>query len=225
MSDNIVSITNTKENVLEFDVEVDGLDTEKIQVNFVISTKDVNLSFSAKKGAGTKWSVKIPKMSILEKTSYDYTISVIADGYYFEPMTGVVNIVGSAELYTTTPKNTTLASKKEEEKEDKSKEPDKKGKKEEEKDDKDDKKDEKKVIKTETLTPWKSREKPIEQIARELMEQHKKEETNPVAPKKVEETGKSKDQRVLAILEEVGLKPKSKSKKPRVSIIRSEDID
>lgn len=118
---NLITISNVKENVLEFDVEIKGIDTDETTVRFIIEVNKMKLSFDCEKGKEEKlWSVKIPALSILETTSYPFHIDVIVDGYYFDAMKGSINVVGTHEIYTTKPKNITLAPfKKKEEKVDK----------------------------------------------------------------------------------------------------------
>jgi len=107
--DKLVTISNVKENVLEFDVEVEGVDTTDMAVRFIIEASGMELGFDSKKGKKTKWSVDIPALAILEKTTYPFHIDIIVDGYYFEPLRGSVNVVGSHEIYTSTPENITLS--------------------------------------------------------------------------------------------------------------------
>ncbi len=93
----VVTITNTKDQEIEFDLTVNGLDASAAQVRFVIHTGNVDLSFSCKKQSN-KWVATIPPISLLQRTAYNFTIQAIIDGYYFEPMTGTVNIVGNKTL-------------------------------------------------------------------------------------------------------------------------------
>lgn len=204
--ENTISINHTKSNTLEFDLTMEGVETNDLVVRFVIESKEMKLSFEAKKKKGDTWAVKIPRLPMLEKTMYDFCVEVVTDGYFFKPAEGKVNVVGSAELYSTKPKNVTFEPKKEEKVEPKTQQ-----------------KKEKPSKKTESHqqspTP-KQREKSVEQIARELMEQQD------FSPRKIEEkvkeiktaeknsakTGGTKDQQILTILEEVGIKPKRRSK-------------
>lgn len=207
--DNVITINNTKKNTLEFDVSIQGLDTKDVDVKFVIKTKGMDLAFAAKHDKGDTWSVTIPELPMVEKTTYKCHVCVVADGYYFEPMKGTVNIVGSHEIYTTTPKNVTL-------------EPD--DKKKEEK--KDTSKDKKPVKESSPYT--KSREKPIEQIARELMDAARSEVSAPKSspvPKPITESHieqspavepvsptAENDKKVLEVLESVGFQPRKKKR-------------
>jgi hypothetical protein len=154
--ENIISIIHTKTNEIEFDVTTENLDTKGIKVYLIIKTKKMELRFNAKQKEKDTWVVKLPVMdNFIDKTTYNCHIEVISDGYYFVPMKGSINVVGTAEIYTTTPKNKTLESdvvKKE------------------------DKKENKKKVK-EDYVPGKvrynNREKSIEQIASELIEKNK----------------------------------------------------
>jgi len=117
MSTNILTITNTKKNDIEFDLEIEGLKESPSDVRFVIETSDMNLAFKCTQQKGKTCSVKIPPLAHLEKTLYPFHIEVVVDGYYFVPMKGQINIVGSFDVYTTEPKNKTIAPPKKEEKE------------------------------------------------------------------------------------------------------------
>ena len=107
--DNLVTITNIKENDIEFNVDVQGNKNEEINVTFIIEAKDMEIGFPAKK-IDDKWCVTIPPLPFLEKTGYNFHINVVVDGYLFEPLRGMVNVVGTHEVYTTTPKNVTISS-------------------------------------------------------------------------------------------------------------------
>lgn len=203
--DNVLSINHTKENVVDFEITTEGVETKDITVCLVVKAKGMDLCFEAKKKKGDEWSVKIPKLPMLDRTTYNYHIQVQSDGYHFEPLKGKFNVVGSAEVYSTAPKNTTL--------------------------DPDDKKETtkkkaaaKKAVK-ETSQPWRAGEKPIEQLARELME--KQDFTPAEVDKKVQEAkdavaempaGGNKDDKIRSILEEVGIKPKAPRKKAKLSL-------
>ena len=192
--DNVVTVTNTKENILEFELTVQGLSAKKVEAKFIIKAKGMEFAFPCESGEGNKWSVTIPPMPQLERTAYNCCISVVADGYYFEPMTGTVNVVGTHEVYSSTPKNKTVEPDTEEKKEKKKAPPKKKAKKEEVK---------------ETA---KSREKGIDQIARELMEKK-------VGPD-IEKT-KEADDKVHEVLESVGINvtKKPSGKRPRLGLV------
>jgi len=89
-----VLISNVKENILEFDAEVKGIKDPKMSVNFVIKTKQVNLSFTAKQEKGSTWSVVVPPIKMLEVgDTHPYVITVDVEGYHFEPLTGEVQVV------------------------------------------------------------------------------------------------------------------------------------
>lgn len=89
-----VLISNVKENILEFDAEVKGIKDPKMSVNFVIKTKGVSLSFTAKQEKGSTWSVVVPPIKMLEVgDTHPYVITVDVEGYHFEPLTGEVQVV------------------------------------------------------------------------------------------------------------------------------------
>lgn len=106
--ENSITITNTKDNFVQFDVNVDGVDSNSLSVRFVIDTSQMCLSFYAHKIKDDTWEVTVPSMPFVERTTYPFHIEVVVDGYYFEPFKGIVNVVGPVDIYTSTPKNTTL---------------------------------------------------------------------------------------------------------------------
>lgn len=180
----MVSINNTKENTLEFDLSLQGISPADMEVRFVVEAVGMEIAFKCVKQENGKWKVDLPILPILEKTMYQFHFSIIADGYYFEPLRGSINVVGSAELYVSQPKNIkALPTEPVEEitDEKKDEEAKKEAKKEEEKEEKKvekeekEEKEEKKDKKEESFVPHtKPREKSIEQIATELMEQAEK---------------------------------------------------
>lgn len=108
--ENVININHTKENALEFEMTIEGVNTSSVECNFVIEAKSMELRFGAKLDNKEKnlWLVKLPKLDILERTAYKCYTEVIVDGQYFKPMEGNVNVVGSAEIYSSTPKNKTI---------------------------------------------------------------------------------------------------------------------
>ncbi len=107
--DNVVTISNAKDNTLEFDVDIQGIETDDMAVRFVIETGIMDLGFDSEKGVKNKWSVKIPALSILDSTMYPFHINIVVDGYNFTPLQGSVNVVGTHEVYASNPENITLA--------------------------------------------------------------------------------------------------------------------
>lgn len=205
--DNVVTINHKKENVIEFDLTMDGVDREGAEVKLMVETKDMELGFKATHKTKDTWSVKLPKLSILERTAYNFYIEIHVDGYFFNAFKGTLNVVGSAEIYSSEPKNVTL-------------------KNDEGKADKKEKKAEKKSV----SESWRQSEKSIEQIARELME--KRDLTKDTIDQKAEEVHEAadgaehtdKDEKVRAILEESGIKTK-RGKKPRISFIKTHTLN
>lgn len=107
----MVTISNVKENVLEFDAEIKGVDTSDMSVHFVIQANGMDLGFDAKHLSGFKWEVSIPPLPMLERTAYTFRMNVDCDGYHFEPLTGTVNVVGSHDIYVSAPKQQTIPPK------------------------------------------------------------------------------------------------------------------
>ena len=161
--ENIVTINNTKENTFELNVSVQGLTSPDIRVWFTISANGMDISFPCEReGHGDKWICTVPPLPFIQQTAYPCSLQVVGDGYYFEPFNGTLNVVGDAEIYSSTPKNVTVkpANRQAE------------GSAEDEIDVKQSKNKEAKV---ETVSPppkTKSREKGIKQIAEELREKN-----------------------------------------------------
>lgn len=101
--DNIVTISNVKTNVLEFDADIQGLDTADMSVKFIINANGMNIGFDAQPLHGTKWEVTIPPIPMLERTAYPFHMDVTSDGYFFEPLQGTINVVGSHDVYVSSP--------------------------------------------------------------------------------------------------------------------------
>ena len=103
--DNMVTISNVKTNVLEFNADIQGVDTSDMSVKFIINANGMNIGFDARHLSGSKWEVDIPPLPMLERTAYPFKMDVMSDGYYFEPLQGTVNVVGSHDVYVSTPSN------------------------------------------------------------------------------------------------------------------------
>ena len=205
--DNIININNTKENALEFEMTIEGLNTSDVECNFVIEAKGMELRFDAvlEDAKANKWLVKLPRLDILERTTYNCYTEVIAEGQYFTPMKGNVNVVGTAEIYTSSPKNLTIESDQKKNAENRRLE------------------EQRETARKNQV--WRQKEKSIEQIAKELMEQ--KDFGTEKVDKLVEEKRQKKasgansnDDKVRAILKEAGIEPKKK-KKEKVSFVKT----
>jgi hypothetical protein len=207
-----ISINHTKENIIEFDLTMEGVETKDVEVKMMVETGTMELGFKAKNKEKDTWMVKLPKLSILERTAYKFYIEIHVDGYYFTPFKGTLNVVGSAEVYSSEPKNVTLKTTNNAKDEPKNAP---KGSQEEKK----------KVSES-----WRAKEKSIEQIARELVEQQKQEKdvpvkNTPVAESPIQQTlmSNGKDEKVRAILEEAGIRPKPK--RTRVSFVKTKTLN
>lgn len=203
--ENIININNTKENALEFEMIIEGMSTAEVECNFVIVAKGMELRFDAilESKEDNKWLVKLPKLDLLERTSYNCYTEVIAEGQYFKPMTGSVNVVGTSEIYTSSPKNLTIESDQQKQKEFKTLE-------------------EKRDVKR-TSQAYRQNEKSIAQIAEELMGNQKydaKGVERLVEEKQEARPETDRESKIRAILEEAGIKPKAK-KKERISFIKT----
>lgn len=91
--DTTVSITNSRETELQFDISVEGVDVTTMEARFVIEADGVQYSFKCNQGdEAAKWVVLIPAMSHLKHGEYDFHIEIITNGYYFNPYHGKVNV-------------------------------------------------------------------------------------------------------------------------------------
>ena len=208
--DNVININHTKENTLEFEMVIEGTTTNEVDCNFVIVAKDMELRFPAALTEGKKdhWTVTLPEMGFLERTAYKCYTEVVAEGQYFKPMQGNVNVVGTAQIYTSTPKNKTIESDTQKAKVVKEQERKRETKRKQE--------------------SWRQSEKSISQIAEELMEQEKYDKANidrKVAKKKEvkEAVDADKDAKVRAILKESGFESKKK-KKSKVTFVKTKPL-
>ena len=91
--DTIVSITNSRETELQFDISVEGVDVSTMEARFVIEADGVQYAFECKQGdEAAKWVVKIPAMPHLKHGEYKFHIEIITNGYYFNPYRGKVKV-------------------------------------------------------------------------------------------------------------------------------------
>lgn len=150
--DNLVSINHTKENILKFNLSIEGINPSDIVAKFVIHGQSMELGFLCGRQTGDEWIVIIPALPVLERTAYPFHFDIVADGYHFEPLRGTVNVVGGHDVYISAPKNPKIspeAGPKEEKKEPKK---------------------ESIVVPSPADLPRKGKERSIAQIAKELME-------------------------------------------------------
>ncbi len=194
--DNLINLNNTKSNTLEFEMTIEGANSSDVDCHFVIEAKGQDFRFKAKRDEDNRWTVDIPAMPYLDRTTYKCYTEVVTEGQYFKPMDGNVNVVGSAEIFTSTPKNKTVESD---------------IKRIEEAKRLDENREEKRKNQS-----WRQKEKSIEQIANELM---KGKGEKPLVENEEKPVENSKDAKVRAILEESGIKPKKK--KEKVSFVRT----
>ena len=195
-----VTIDNTKEQQLELEMTIQGVDgTKETKLCFVIESENMYFGFKAERGQGDNWVVNLPKLPMLARTTYDYKVVVVSDGYYFEPASGIVTVVGPREVYSSEPKNATVKPVKKAG--DKKVEPKKVEKK-------------KAPVVSEHLRQG---EKPISQIARELMEMRggtkpKFSDVMLAENETVIPEPDSKDDKVLQILQDAGYKSPTRNR-------------
>lgn len=87
MKHDINVITGSK-NTIDFDVSVTGIPASKIAVYFVVELDEYQARFECKSAEGDTWSVTLPEAMSKMVSGHKYTIDVIADGFYFTPVSG-----------------------------------------------------------------------------------------------------------------------------------------
>jgi hypothetical protein len=93
----VVLITTAEENTFDFELDIEGIVSSNVTVNFVIQTADVDLCYKCKRQSND-YTVTIPKNEILTGPTYNYRIEVIIDDIYFKPHVGIVTMVKSAKV-------------------------------------------------------------------------------------------------------------------------------
>lgn len=103
MSDNkyVVTLSNLRQNTLEFELEADGISINEADVQLVIEAANMGLTFDAKRTSGKKWEVNVPPLPMLKRTNYPFKVTLASEGFYFEPMSGSVNVVGNGTVNVT----------------------------------------------------------------------------------------------------------------------------
>mgnify|MGYP000849692977 FL=1 len=99
-----IKININKPSELQFDVSIQGADTDEIVVRFVLL--DINgcdYSFCCSKVEDSKksWKVKLPKLSHIDKTTCKFRLEVIIDEYYFEPVNSELQFIASKDVTAT----------------------------------------------------------------------------------------------------------------------------
>lgn len=91
--DELISIVKTRDNELEFDINIRGAQRQDPTVRLVIEDPKVNYSFNCSNLKDDKWVVNIPPLPHLTRKEYPFRLEVIIDGYYFEPYRKKLNII------------------------------------------------------------------------------------------------------------------------------------
>lgn len=109
MSDTI-QLNHQVENTYEFDLEIEGLTTVEIRAWFIIMVKGLELSFACTQD-NNHFTCKIPPMPFIEKTAYKGAVRLVADDYFFEPVSDlIVNVTGNLSFERTDVKHMTVKS-------------------------------------------------------------------------------------------------------------------
>jgi len=87
MSDSNLKISLNAETNFEFELSVKGIDVNQADVRFGLEKDGVCFQFKCSRKNGA-WNANVPALSTygLKEGLYNYTIEVIANGYYFAPV-------------------------------------------------------------------------------------------------------------------------------------------
>lgn len=89
----VITLTAVKENIFDFTLDIQGLDNlEGLRVQLILHCDGIHYGFDCCREAPTnKFTVTVPALPHIERTAYQYSIEVVADGYHFIPITGTAN--------------------------------------------------------------------------------------------------------------------------------------
>jgi len=88
-----ISIVKTRDNELEFDINITGAQKKEPVVRLVIEDRKVHYSFDCTNPDGDKWLVGIPPLPQLTRKAYPFRLEVIIDGYFFEPYRKTMSVI------------------------------------------------------------------------------------------------------------------------------------
>jgi hypothetical protein len=89
----MISIVKTRDNELEFDINITGAQKKEPTVRLVIEHGKIDYTFECSNLKGEKWVCAIPPLPQLTKKSYSFRLEVIIDGYFFEPYRKTLNVI------------------------------------------------------------------------------------------------------------------------------------
>jgi len=98
MDSNII-LVNNKSQYFEFDLVVEGLDSADCKVRFTLYSNPYDISISCTPKGQDKWCFTIPPLPFMEITTYNFCISAVVDGYYFEAHKGILTLTKTPEVY------------------------------------------------------------------------------------------------------------------------------
>ena len=88
-----ISIVKTRDNELEFDINIRGAQKQNPVVRLVIEDRKIHYSFECNNTDGDKWIVAIPPLPQLTRKAYPFRLEVIIDGYFFEPYRKTMSVI------------------------------------------------------------------------------------------------------------------------------------
>lgn len=110
-----INISTSQDTQFDFNLTATGLDVKTGSVFFCIEqSKHLSLQVKCRHSTGQQWSVTFPK-GALEYGEHKYKLCVVIDDFYFEPMSGKLNVVSDKTVSVNNKED-----KKQDKKEDKS---------------------------------------------------------------------------------------------------------
>jgi len=92
-----ITISSKIDSTFEFEMTATGVDLSSSIASFQTEiSSGIRYNVNCVKGEDRKWSVTIPK-GLIPNGSYKFSLCVVVDEFFFEPVTGKLNVV-SAEI-------------------------------------------------------------------------------------------------------------------------------
>jgi hypothetical protein len=93
-----ITISSKIDSTFEFEMTASGIDLDSGKAVFQTEiSSGINYDVDCKKEKGKLWSVTIPK-GLIPNGAYNFSLCVIVDEYFFEPVTGKINVVSAETI-------------------------------------------------------------------------------------------------------------------------------
>lgn len=93
-----INISTSQDTQYDFNLTATGLDIKSGKVFFCIKQdNDLSIQIRCKHLTGQQWLVKFPK-GAFEFGEHDFDLCVVVNDFYFEPMSGKLNVVSSGSV-------------------------------------------------------------------------------------------------------------------------------